>query len=259
MLRGQTPGKNRAQVSPTPDPCPLQIEPLLPFLAGGTPGTGGEGLSAEWGERPGDLGRGRGGQGPREGAEGEGMRGRRRRERGPGARRRRAARDRELRRWVGRAEGRGGRRGAGRRGRRGRCRGRRGRGGAGGGGAGRLGSLEAGSVLVGATAATPGVAGVCECSPSTQRGRPCSLRRPRLRLVPRSGRPAVRREPDIAARPQVTVRLQGISHLRSFTLVRSSASIRAPRSPPRLSPRVSLCRRCPRARPWWTCWAGGSW
>lgn len=60
------PGKDRAQVSPTLGPCPLQIEPLLPFLAGGTPGTGGEGLSAEWGERPGDLGRGRGGRGPGE-------------------------------------------------------------------------------------------------------------------------------------------------------------------------------------------------
>ena len=88
----QTSRKNRAQVSPALDPCPLQIESLLPFLAGGTPGTGGKGLSAEWGERPGDLGRGRGGRGPGESAEGEGLRGWRRRVRRPGARRRRAAR-----------------------------------------------------------------------------------------------------------------------------------------------------------------------
>ena len=88
---GQTSRKNRAQVSPALDPCPLQIEPLLPFLAGGTPGTGGKGLSADWGERPGDLGRGRGGRGPGESAEGEGLRGWRRRVRRPGARRRRAA------------------------------------------------------------------------------------------------------------------------------------------------------------------------
>ena len=37
----------------------------------------------------------------------------------------------------------------------------------------------------------------------------------------------------------------GISHLSSFTQVRSSARIRAPRSPPRLSSQVSFCRRCP--------------
>ncbi|XP_027406028.1 uncharacterized protein LOC113897485 [Bos indicus x Bos taurus] len=79
----------------------------------------------------------------------------------------------------------------------------------GGAGAGRLGSLEAGAAVVGATAATPGVAGVCECFPLPQRGRPCSRRRPRLRLVQRFGHPVVRREPDIAARPQVTVPPQG--------------------------------------------------
>ena len=203
---GQTSRKNRAQVSPTLDPCPLQIEPLLPFLAGGTPGAGGKGLSAECGERPGDLGRGRGGRGPGEGAEGEGMRGWQRRVRRPGARRRRAASSAghscagrwDVQRVAEEGVGRGAEAGGG---------GAEAEGG--GAGAGRLDSLEAGAGVVGATAATPGVAGVCECSPLPQRGRPCSRRGPRLRLVPRSGRPAVRREPGIAARPQVTVPPQG--------------------------------------------------
>ena len=88
----------------------------------------------------------------------------------------------------------------------------------------------------------------------------------------RSECPAVRREPASPFGwlqtdgdrhwPQVTVRLQVISQLRSLPpllrLVFPQVSVRSA-SPLRVSRQVSSRRSCPGSRPWWTCWAGGAW